>query len=308
MSGVLVLGNATLDVIQRVQRLPAAGETMLASATIRCAGGKGLNQAIAAARTGARTRLVAPVGCDGDAVFLAESVAREASLMTTWLACQAATDLSVIWVAQDGENVIVSSADCAHAVTGEQARDVCGALADGDMLVMQGNLKCEVTRLAAQIARARGARCVLNTAPLDWDMTDTLRLFDIITANEGEAKSLTRGAVQLGAAFRELGVGTAIVTQGPKGALIFDQGRDIRIAAPQVTARDTAGAGDVFVGTLAGLLAQGRTLSDAATIAIHAASLSVTRANTTPSFPTQAELAALVETFQNIQTSQVPHA
>ena len=305
MNRVLVLGNATLDLIQRVERLPLPGETMLARATIRCAGGKGLNQAIAAARTGAWTRLIAPVGCDGDAAFIAESVAREARLMTTWLACKAATDLSVIWVAQDGENVIVSSADCAHAVTGEQARDVCSALALGDVLVMQGNLTCEVTRLAAQIARTRGARCILNTAPLDWDMADTLRLFDIVIANEGEAKSFTGGLVQPEAAFRELGVQTAIVTLGPKGALIFDQGRNTGIAAPQVEARDTAGAGDVFVGTLAGLLAQDRSLSDAATIAVHAASLSVTRANTTPSFPAQAELASLIVSFQ---TSQVTRA
>jgi ribokinase len=297
MSRVLVLGNATLDLIQRVERLPAPGETVLAQTTARCAGGKGLNQAVAAARTGAETLLVAPIGRDADAAFIAGSVRDEAGLEADWLACNEPTDLSTIWVATGGENVIVSSAACAHSVTPDQARSLCGTLSAGDVLLMQGNLSADVTRSAAQTAQARGAKCVLNTAPIAWDIREILSLFDIVIANEGEAALLTAGSPSPADSFHASGVRTAIITLGARGALILDDGTETAIDAPRVTAIDTAGAGDVFVGTLAGLLANGLVLSMAVTIAVAAASLSVTRPNTTPSFPSRAEIAALAEEF-----------
>jgi ribokinase len=295
MSRVLVLGNATLDVIQRVDRLPAPGETVLALDTARCAGGKGLNQAVAASRSGAQTLLVAPLGQDSEAVFIADSVKGEADLAVNWVVCDVPTDFSAIWVASGGENVIVSGADCARSVTPDQARNLCATLTAGDVLLMQGNLSADVTRAAAQTALARGAKRVLNTAPIAWDMRPILGLFDIVIANEGEAALLTAGSPSAAASLHASGVRTAIITLGARGALILDDGIETAISAPQVTAIDTAGAGDVFVGTLAGLLANGASLSEAVTIAVAAASLSVTRLNTTPSFPSRAEIAALAE-------------
>jgi ribokinase len=294
MSRLLVLGNATLDIIQRVERLPSPGETLLALGTTRCAGGKGLNQAVAASRTGAPTLLAAPVGRDADAAFLADSLMEEADLAAIWLGCDAPTDFSAIWVATGGENAIVSSADCARSVTPDQALGLCGALLDGDVLLMQGNLPADVTRAAALAAEARGARRLLNTAPIAWDMGPVLSLFDIVIANEGEAASLAAGSPSPAAALHACGVRTPIITLGARGALVLDDGRETMIEAPQVTAVDTAGAGDVFVGTLAGLMATGVSLSKAVGIAVSAASLSVTRANTTPSFPSRDEIAALV--------------
>jgi ribokinase len=295
MSRVLVLGNATLDLIQRVERLPAPGETLLASHIARCAGGKGLNQALAAARTGAPTRLVAPIGKDADAAFLAGSVKDEIGLDANWLACDAPTDISTIWVASSGENVIVSSAECARSVTPDQARGLCGTLAAGDVLLMQGNLSADATRAAAETAKARGATRVLNTAPIAWDMRPVLGLFDIVIANEGEAAQLTAGSASAAVSLRAAGVRTAIITLGARGALIAEDGTETMIDAPRAAAVDTSGAGDVFVGTLAGLLANGVALSNAVSIAVAAASLSVTRPNTTPSFPSRAEIAALVQ-------------
>jgi ribokinase len=295
MSRVLVLGNATLDVIQRVDRLPAPGETLLALGTARCAGGKGFNQAVAAARTGAPTRLVAPIGKDADAAFLADSVKDETGLDANWLTCDAPTDLSSIWVASGGENVIVSSAACARSVTPDQARHLCGTLAAGDVLLMQGNLAADTTRAAAETAKARGATRVLNTAPIAWDMKAIVGLFDIVIANEGEAAQLTARSPAPAASLHADGVRTAIITLGARGALIVDDGLETMIDAPLVAAIDTSGAGDVFVGTLAGLLANGVTLPNAVSIAVAAASFSVTRPNTTPSFPSRDEVADLIE-------------
>jgi ribokinase len=295
MSRVLVLGNATLDVIQRVDRLPAPGETVLASSTARCAGGKGFNQAVAAARSGAETLLIAPIGRDAEAAFLIDSVKDEAGLNVNWLPCDESTDLSAIWVASGGENVIVSSADCARAVTPDQARSLCGTLAAGDVLLMQGNLSADTTGAAVETAKARGATRVLNTAPIAWDMKPVLGLFDIVIANEGEAAQLTAGSPVPAAALHAGGVRTAIITLGARGALIMDDGIETMIDAPRVAAIDTSGAGDVFVGTLAGLLANGQSLQNAVQVAVAAASLSVTRLNTTPSVPCRAEIAALVQ-------------
>lgn len=295
MSRIFVLGNATVDQVHSVERLPAPGETVLARNIARCAGGKGLNQAVAAARTGAQVTLAAPVGRDADAALLAEALVGEGGLETLWLASDAPTDLSSIWVADGGENVIVSSAGCARSVTPDEARRLCDTLAPGDYLLMQGNLSAQATLAAAESAKARGALCVLNTAPIAWDMHALLGLCDIVVANAGEAAILTTGAEDVGMALRAQGAGTAIVTLGPKGALIAGKDGQLTIAAPIVAAIDTAGAGDAFVGTLVGLLAMGHPLGLATQTAVAAASLSVTRRNTTPSFPTRGEIATLLE-------------
>lgn len=294
MSRVLVLGNATLDVIQTVERLPRPGETLLSCGMLRCPGGKGLNQAVAAARTGASVSLAAPVGRDADAAFLAHELSREPGLEIAWRIVDATTDMSSIWVASDGENMIVSTAASAWRLTPEHARSLCADLTPSDILLMQGNLRADTTTAAVEAARARDACTVLNTAPISWDMRPIIGLFDIVIANEGEAAMVTGGDL---AAFwptlRDRGVGTAVVTLGARGARLFGIGEDSIIAAPRTRAIDTTGAGDVMVGTLVGLLAQGRDQRAAATTAVAAASLSVTRPGTMPSFPTREEVRGL---------------
>ena len=291
MSRVLVLGNATLDVIQMVERLPRPGETLLSRGILRCPGGKGLNQAVAAARTGASVSLAAPVGQDADAAFLAHELGRETGLKIDWRVTDAASDMSSIWVAGDGENMIVSTAASAWCLTPEHARSICADLMPSDMLLMQGNLRADTTTAAAKTARARGACTVLNTAPIFWDMRPIIGLFDIVIANEGEAKAVAGGDL---AAFwptlRDGGVRTAVVTLGARGARLFGTDEDSIITAPRSHAIDTAGAGDVMVGTMVGLLAQGWDQRTAATTAVAAASLSVTRPGTIPSFPTHDEI------------------
>ncbi len=308
MTTILVLGNATVDIIQRVARLPNRGETVLARSLTRCAGGKGFNQAIVAARCGIHTTLVAPVGRDDDARFLAAAAATETQLTTHWHTGDLATDVSVILIADDAENVVISSADCARSLTPHIAAVACGALNAGDILVMQGNLCAATTRAAATAAASRGAIRILNTAPIDWDMRPILANFNIIIANAGEAGDLTGGSPTPGAALRAMGVETAIVTLGAAGAIVSTHAGETRLCAPEVDAVDTAGAGDVFVGALAGMLAQGRALADAASIAVASASLSVQRPGTSPSFPTRDELRSIARQANPFQTNPVSHA
>jgi ribokinase len=291
---VVVVGNATVDLIQRMPALPRPGETVLADALERCAGGKGLNQAVAAARAGATVRLIAPIGDDPDGAFLRAALASETGLTAEWHACPAPTDVSAIWIAEGGENMIASSAMAARSLTPEHVAAGLAALAPGDALVLQGNLTADATLAAARLGRDRAARVVLNTAPIAWDMRPLLPLVDVVVANEPEALSLTGlGGAPALEALRALGAVCAIVTRGADGALLDAGGGIMPIAAPRVRAMDTAGAGDVTVGTLAAGLAAGGTVADALRLAVAAASLSVTRLGTTPSFPTRAEIAQL---------------
>ena len=296
-SRVLVLGNATVDLIQRVPALPRPGETVLATGLTRCAGGKGLNQAVACARTGAQVTLAAPVGDDADGAGLRAAIAGEPGLTTRWLPRDVPTDLSSIVVARDGENMIVSSAAAARSLAPDEAQAIAGDLNAHDILLLQGNLGALTTLRAAMTGQARGARVMLNTAPIDWDMAPVLRHVDVVIANEVEADTIcgTRATDEEArvAALRACGPPVAIVTLGKGGAIMAMAGRIARIPAPQVEVVDTAGAGDVTVGTFAGLLAQGVSLESALATAVAAASLSVTRAGTTPAFPTAGELQAL---------------
>lgn len=271
---VFVVGNATLDLSYRLPRLPAPGETLLASEkTVDC-GGKGLNQAVAAARAGAAVDFFAAVGRDPAGAHLAAVLAAHAGLSPHLWSRAHPTDESIILVDETGENAIVSTALCASSVTPEEA---AGALANarrGDLLVMQGNLSLAATSAALHAARTRGVFTILNPAPLAFPLAPLLGTVDLLVANEGEAAAL--GVDPL------VGIpGTAVVvTLGARGCIGHAAGATFAVAAPVVVAIDTTGAGDAFVGTLAAALDRGDSLSRACELATEAGSIVVTRRGT----------------------------
>ncbi len=296
MTQVVVVGNATVDVIQRVERFARPGETLLCSAMVVCAGGKGLNQAVAAARTGTPTRLHAPAAADAQGELLARAAAAEPGLEVDWLAVAAPTDMSTIWIDAAGENMIVSAAAAAASMDAAQAAAACAVLHAGDVLLVQGNLSQAATAAALAQARANGARTVLNTAPMRPWMLALLPGVDVVIANAVEATELAElegGSAPPEAALLRAGARAAVISRGRDGAVLATHDGRLEVGAASVEAVDTAGAGDVLAGTLAGLLAQGSTLEAALQVAVAAASLSVTRRGTTPSFPSRDEVAAL---------------
>ena len=293
MTRVVVIGNATVDVIQRVERFPLPGETLLCGAMVVCAGGKGLNQAIASARTGAPTRLCAPVAADANGDLLVHAVAAEAGLDADWLAAPLPTDISTIWIDAQGENMIVSAAAAAGAMEPTDVTAACAALVASDVLLVQGNLSQSTTAVAIEQARAKGARIVLNTAPIQPWMVALLDGIDVVVANAVEVAQLAGSQDEPEVALLRAGARAVVVSRGSVGAVLATDHSRSLIAAPAVAAVDTAGAGDVLTGTLAGLLAQGVEIAAAVDVAVAAASLSVTRSGTTPSFPSRAEIAAL---------------
>jgi ribokinase len=288
MSRIFVLGNASLDTTLRVPRLPAAGETLMATGIMRSPGGKGLNQAVMAARAGAAVRFLAPLGTEPETALIRDTLATE-SLHATWADTGAPTDLSSLMVAPDGENCIVSTGASCDSLGEAAALDFVGELRPGDVLLMQGNLRLAVTLAAARAAKAGGGRVMLNTAPLRWDFAELLPLCDLIVANRFEAHAIT-GQPDAPAAARALAQGNAaIVTLGGEGCVLADPAPR-HFPAPRAEVIDTTGAGDVFCGVLAAAWARGDRLADAIARAQSAAALSVGRQGCFGSFPASEEL------------------
>jgi ribokinase len=283
---LFVLGNASLDTTVMVPRLPAPGETLMATGILRSPGGKGLNQAVVASRAGAAVHFCAPLGNEPETMMVRDALAGLASVRL----CDVGqpTDLSSLMVAPDGENCIISTGACADGLSWAQAAAFLAEMGPDDWLLLQGNLTEAVTRQAA----AGAARVILNTAPLRWDYAQLLPHCDVVVSNRVEAASLTGLDDPEAAAVRLAGTGSAIVTLGAEGCVVA-RGGVSRHPAPLVAAIDSSGAGDVFCGMLAACLVRGLSMTRAVEAAQAAAGLSVGRAGCFPSFPTPDELAAI---------------
>ena len=279
---ILVVGNAVVDRIYRVPRLPAPGETLLAGDASRQFGGKGLNQAVTAARAGAAVRLLAAVGEDAEGEAIAAHLAVE-PLNADLVRLPGPSDESVILVADDGENLIVSTVARAGALPAAAVERALDAMSAGDLLLVQGNLTRETTRDLLRGAGRRGLRRMANAAPVAYPWDELQAEVDLLVVNGIEA-------AQVGA----LRSACVVITAGAEGAHLIEAGRRTRIEAPPVAAADTAGAGDVLCGVLAALLDRGLPVVEALGRAVRAASLKVARAGTSAGLPTARELRELL--------------
>lgn len=293
---VIVIGNCTLDVAFHLARFPLPGETLLTDRLVRDVGGKGANQAVAAARTGIGVIFCSAVGSDDDGQMMREHLRGEGVDVAQVRQFDGPSDVSIIYVVEGGENSIVSTHAAARSLTEEDVGAVLERASDGDVVLMQGNLERGLTEYALQQARARGLRTVLNPAPIHYPYEALWPLVECAVVNEVETKSLTgsRG-VEVGAKrLVAQGVRHVVATLGAIGAeWISEEGRR-RFSAETVEALDTTGAGDVFCGVLAALMALGLPLETAIAVGVDAATLSVTRPGTQAAFPSREELQALV--------------
>ncbi|WP_026783599.1 PfkB family carbohydrate kinase [Pleomorphomonas koreensis] len=283
-----VVGNACVDTTFYLDRLPRPGETVNAVSTRRGVGGKGANQAVAAARTGAEVILRAALGADAEADVVRATLFGELPL-DGLVTLDTSTDRSSILVDGDGENIIVTAAECASAF--DPSADLA-ALAAGDHLLMQGNLRPDVTRACLDAARAKGAVTILNPSPLGAALPEA----DVVIVNAVEAEALT-GLADPAEAARRLsrdGAASIVVTLGARGAWLHEPGGARLLPAPAVTAIDTSGAGDVLAGVIAGCLARGLPLAAAARVGVEAAAVAVTRRGTLAACPSRTEIAALI--------------
>jgi ribokinase len=290
-NGVIVLGSANLDQIATLPAIPAPGETVLSSARQDRAGGKGLNQAVAAARAGVPTTLLAAVGGDaaGD-VLLSE--ARAAGVDISFVRrVDAATGTAWIMVRPDGENAIVVDPG-ANGDLRQLTEVECDALARAAVLVVQLEVPLATVSGAVSFARNHGVRVVLNAAPSQPLSADLLAAVDVLVVNEHEVRQLaqTPEATPGDAAAALLTSGAVVVTLGADGALVVRG--DSREHVPGVPAEvvDTTGAGDTFTGFLAAGLAVGDDLGEAVRRAVVAGALAVESAGAVPSIPTREQV------------------
>ncbi|WP_165070044.1 ribokinase [Marisediminicola senii] len=304
-SGVAVVGSANMDTVFTVDRAPAPGETVLATTSALYAGGKGLNQAVAAARAGAATAFVAALGRDGHGDALAAVIDSDGIDDRLVRRVDDATGQAFIVVSASGDNSIVVASG-ANATVGELTEGDRAAIAAASVLLMQLELPMPVVIEAARHAAAVGTTVVLNAAPARGLPDALLALLDCLIVNEHEA-TVVAGVDDVAAAGQQLAalVDTVIVTLGADGSAIYEGGGSsgtgaarasgtggtpTRIAAPAVAAVDTTGAGDTFCGAFCAAVAGGMGRVDAARFATAAAALSVQAVGAVPSIPRLAEI------------------
>jgi len=299
---VVVVGSSNTDMIVHVPRLPEPGETVLDGRFAHAAGGKGANQAVAAARAGAAVRLVACVGDDdlgrsARAGFVQEGIDVEHVVVDA----SEASGVAFIFVGADGENSIAVASGANLALTPGHVAAARSAFTEASVLLLQLETRLETVEAAARHAHEAGVLVVLDPAPARELPDSLLEQISILTPNATEARHLTGIAVcdagSAEAAARQLmarGADSVIVTLGSKGAVWTRRDAVMRIEGHDVDAVDTTGAGDVFAGCLAASLAQGTAPADALAFANAAAALSVTREGAQPSAPSRSDVAAVL--------------
>jgi len=297
---ILVVGSSNTDLIIRVPRLPRPGETVLGGEFSTAAGGKGANQAVAAARAGGRVTFVARIGADGfgdRALANIESNGIDARFVLRNEG--APSGIALITVDERGENSI-SVASGANALLAAADIERAGeAFAAADILLLQLESPLDAVAAAVREARKRGVPVVLNPAPARDLDDDLLRLVAVLTPNEHEAGLLAgiavkdeRSARDAARRLRDRGPATVVVTLGERGVYAVAPGFEAHVPAFKVEPVDTTAAGDVFNGALAVALAETLPLPEALRFAQAAAAISVTRPGAQPSAPTRAEIEA----------------
>ena len=287
MSGrVVVVGSINLDVAVTVDRLPAPGETLLGGTVRRSGGGKGANQAVAAARAGgAQTVMVGAVGDDSDGADLRARLEADGIDCTSLAVSGSPTGVALISVDASGENTIVVASGANDDVRlDERSRAVVGA---ADVVLAQLEIP-QLVLLDAARHRRPGSRLVLNAAPYAALDPALVAEVDVLVVNEHEALGLT-GVHALDEAVEQLlrEVPVVIVTLGAAGARLARRGAgDVTVPAPRAVAVDTTGAGDTFCGVLGAALARGDDDLTAVRLASAAASLAVERPGAQDAVPT----------------------
>jgi ribokinase len=322
MSGrVLVVGSVNIDLVVQTERLPLPGETVLGGTFSRFHGGKGGNQAVAAARLGVPVMLVAALGDDEFGGDARAALAREGIGTDVLVTLEhTATGVALILVDAKAENQIAVAPGANAGLTAAHVQQALGRLNPhaGDAMIVTHEISTDAGREALRIGRAGGAWTILNPAPADGLDRSVLSLADVVVPNRGELARLVaddarRSGREMPAAGETVraarmllettdeGPGPAqaiLVSLGAQGAVLVPRdGASTDIKAPKVRAIDATGAGDALNGALAAALAGGLDLESAARRAIVAASISVTRAGAREGYPSPDELAiALGET------------
>ncbi|WP_256010346.1 ribokinase [Desertivirga xinjiangensis] len=296
---ILVVGSSNTDMVVKTEHLPAAGETTLGGVFFMNPGGKGANQAVAAARLGGDVTLICKTGKD---IFGEQSVKifENEGINTAHLLSDPdhPSGVALITVDQNAENCIVVASGANATLSVDDLKKSEELIGQARIVLMQLEIPLETVAHVAEVAASNGVEVILNPAPAA-KLTETLLgNVSIITPNRTEAEMLSgvvikdiHGAKEAAMVIQGRGVKTVIITLGKEGALLLQENEFTHVAASKVDAVDTTAAGDVFNGALAVALAEDRSLQDAVNFACQASAISVTRLGAQSSAPLRTEIA-----------------
>jgi ribokinase len=285
---IVVVGSVNTDMVVSGPRIPSPGETVTGGTFLRTQGGKGANQAVAAARAGADVTFVARVG-DDELGHDAIAGLREENIDVGHITRDPdhATGVALVTVDPSGENAISVAPGANARLSVDDVEAARGAIQSADVLLTQLETPLDAVALASSIASAAGTMVILNPAPARHLDESLYALVDVLTPNEGESAFLTGEEEPPAAAsrLRAFGVGTVVVTLGPKGAILFSAEGESAVPSLPVAAIDSTAAGDAFNGSLAVSLSEGLDLTTAVRRACVAGALATTVPGARPSLP-----------------------
>lgn len=299
---IVVIGSSNTDMVVKAPRIPLPGETILGGRFVMAAGGKGANQAVAAARLGGAVTMVARLGRDMFGRQTEENLRREGidTSLLVWDG-QAPSGIALIMVSEEGENSIAVAPGANAEMTPADVERAEEAIRSAAVLLLQLEVPLAAVRRGIELARRHGVRIILNPAPAAPVPDDLLRQVDLLTPNEHEAALLTGiraegddGAEQAARALLDRGVPAVAMTLGRRGALVATAEGQELVPAFRVRPVDTTGAGDAFNGALACRLAQGEPLRGAVRYANAAAGLATTAMGAQPALPSTTAVAAFL--------------
>ena len=302
MRRVVVIGSSNTDLVTKGDRLPKPGETVLHEAFLRAAGGKGANQAVAAARAGARTVFVAAVGDDDFGAAALRGFRRDRiDTRHVRVVRGAPSGIALILIDRAAENMIAVAPGANARLSPADVDRARDSIRAADVVLASLEVPVETVTRAARLAKAAGKPFILNPAPAPANpLPQTLlECATFLTPNETELAALTGKGRSGAAALRRMfarGLRAVLLTRGSKGVRILDQNGAHDLPAFKVKPVDTVGAGDAFNGAFAAALAEGRPIADAVRFAQSAAAISVTRRGAQSSMPRRTEILKMAGT------------
>jgi len=292
-----------MDLVVKSPRIPAVGETILGEDFIMTPGGKGANQAVAAAKLGAEVYFITKLGND---IFAEQSLKnfKKEGVNTKYVIQteEAPSGVALITVDDAGNNVIVVAPGANQMLSPDDVKKAESDISSSGALVAQLEIPLETVEFAAQLANDSGVPFILDPAPAQKLGPELLKMVDVLKPNETEAQILTGievtsnrdSARRAAKKLLEYGVKSVILTMGAKGFLLANDDKMEFVPAVKVNAIDATAAGDAFTGSLAVGIAQGKTLADAASFANYVAALSVTKMGAQSSMPTREAVESFV--------------
>ena len=298
---VVVLGSLNVDTTLHIDQMPKPGETISAKSKTNSAGGKGANQAVAAARSGAQTSFIGQVGDDSNGIFMIDALKLD-GINTDHVGINQVdgTGSAVILLDSQGQNSIMVYGGANQAMKTEVIADSQALIKSADILISEFETPQEVTYEAFKLAKQHGVATILNPAPASKIIYGLLEVTDLIVPNETESATLTGIEVndtdsmdQNAAKFSEMGIDNLIITVGDRGAYYHTPSDSGFVPAFKVKAKDTTAAGDTFIGAFSSQINQDLSNIEAALVyAQKASSITVQRLGALPSIPTAEEIKA----------------